>query len=58
MLSSLKGHLEVKSDFPVWFAPGIEKIGRNEDVPKIKQKKINIMLARNEYEPFQLVFET
>lgn len=55
LLSSLKTRLKINSDFPVWFAPGIEKVGRNEPVPEIEQEKIYLSVAKNEYEPFQLV---
>lgn len=55
LLSSLKTSLKIKSDFPVWFASGIEKVGRDEPIPAIQQTAINLALARNEYEPFQLV---
>jgi len=55
LLSTLKTNLKIKSDFPVWFAPGIEKVGRDEPIPAIQHNKRNVFLARNEYEPFQLV---
>ncbi len=54
-LSSLKCNLFQNNNLRIWYAPGVEKVARNETVPKVHLDAIHVSLAKNEYEPFQLV---
>ena len=55
LLSTAKSTLVQKNGLTVWYAPGVEKIAQNEPVPPVKNDTVHLSLARNEYEPFQLV---
>ncbi len=55
LLSTLKAALPSTEAVAVWYAPGVEKISRDEPVPAIGREGIYVELARNEFEPFQLV---
>ena len=39
----------------MWYAPGTEKISQCDKVPAIRHKAVQVALARNEYEPVQIV---
>ena len=54
-LSSLKSRLPSSSSVSVWYAPGIEKVARHGPVPEFDMGAVHVSLARNEYEPFQIV---
>ena len=55
-LSTMKKTLRADPSLSIWTAPGIEKIAREETIPVTCMDTIYLSLARNEYEPFQLVF--
>lgn len=56
-LSSMKSALITEGPLAVWYAPGTEKVGLAEAVPDPKVEAAAVSLARNEYEPFQLVLQ-
>jgi len=54
-LSSLKSALPSNGPVSVWYSPGIEKVAKDEPVPEFDLDAVHVSLARNEYEPFQIV---
>jgi len=54
-LSTLKSRVASDGSVPVWYSPGIEKVANDEPVPKIDMDAAHVSVARNEYEPFQMV---
>jgi len=54
-LSSLKSSLPSSGSVALWYAPGIEKVAKDEPVPQLDMDAVHVSLARNEYEPFQIV---
>jgi hypothetical protein len=54
-LSSLKSRLPSGGSVAIWYAPGIEKVAKDEPVPEFDMNAVHVSLARNEYEPFQIV---
>jgi hypothetical protein len=54
-LSSLKSALPSNDSVSVWYSPGIEKVAKDEPVPEFDLDAVHVSLARNEYEPFQIV---
>ena len=55
ILSTTKSTISNSGDIAVWYAPGIEKVARDESVPEFNLKTARVSLARNEYEPLQIV---
>ncbi|HOK09230.1 MAG TPA: DUF4091 domain-containing protein [Candidatus Hydrogenedens sp.] len=54
-LSSLKAKVADKETATVWFAPSIEKVGKNEPTPDCSLEYLPLDIAKNEYEAFQVV---
>ncbi|MFH1740155.1 MAG: DUF4091 domain-containing protein [bacterium] len=54
LLTSLKSRLPSSQSAPIWYAPNLEKIAKDEPVPSIEMNKAHISLARHEYEAFQV----
>jgi len=54
-LSSVKSRLPSSGSVALWYAPGIEKVAKDEPVPEFDMDAVHVSLARNEYEPFQIV---
>ena len=42
-------------DLDVWYAPGTEKVMRGGALPPVRHNVVHVALARNEYEPVQIV---
>ena len=42
-------------ELDVWYAPGTEKVMRNGILPSVHHDTVHVALARNEYEPVQIV---
>ena len=55
VLSTAKASLPGASGVALWCAPGVEKVAHDEPVPAIRQRAARVGLARNEYEPIQIV---
>jgi hypothetical protein len=58
LLSTLKASLPSNTELQVWYAPGTEKVAKDEATPTIKHDFIPIDLAQNEYEPIQIVLRS
>ena len=54
-LYTLKSGISTSDALNVWYAPGIEKVALGEPAPTASLPAVPVALARNEYEPFQLV---
>ena len=56
ILSTLRAGIPSgNEDVVLWYAPGIEKAGLTEPVPDFSIPAVPVALAKNEYEPFQVV---
>ncbi len=55
VLTSLKSKIASTDSLQVWYAPSVEKVSVREPVPQIETDAVRVALARNEYEPFQVV---
>ncbi|MDD5598471.1 MAG: carbohydrate-binding family 9-like protein, partial [Victivallaceae bacterium] len=57
--SKISGYvLSSNSDYTLWYADPTSKIMKNTPLPTEKKKGIAVSLAKNEYEPFQLVISS
>ncbi len=54
-LYTLKSGISTSDALNVWYAPGLEKVALEEPAPTASLPAVPVALARNEYEPFQLV---
>ncbi len=54
-LTSFKSRLTCSKSADIWFAPNVEKVGRNEPTPTIETNCAYVAVARHEYEAFQIV---
>ena len=58
LLSTTKAKIAPSGPITVWYAPGIEKVAQEETVPAIETESAHVSLAKNEYEPFQIVLQS
>jgi hypothetical protein len=54
-LSTIKSQIRSNKSLSLWYAPGTEKVAPGETVPNCIMDTVHLSLAKNEYEPFQLV---